>query len=150
VDHSIQVDYYGTKDARALLLLGDSITTDHISPAGAIPEAYPAGQYLVQRNIQPNDFNSYGSRRGNYEVMKRGTFSNVRIKNRLVEPREGGFTIKSPENEDMFVFDAAVKYEEEGAPFIVLNGKEYGTGSSRDWAAKGSLLLGVRAINPLR
>ncbi len=134
------------REARALLLLGDSITTDHISPAGAIPEVYPAGQYLVQRKIQPNDFNSYGSRRGNYEVMQRGTFSNVRIKNRLVEPREGGFTLKFPENEEMFIFDAAVKYKEEGVPLIVLGGKEYGTGSSRDWAAKGSLLLGVRAV----
>ena len=134
------------KGARALLFLGDSITTDHISPAGAIPDIYPAGHYLVQRNIQPNDFNSYGSRRGNYEVMKRGTFANVRIKNRLVKPKEGGFTVKFPENEEMFIFDAAEKYQAEGVPLIVLAGKEYGTGSSRDWAAKGSLLLGVRAI----
>jgi aconitate hydratase len=134
------------KGARALLYLGDSITTDHISPAGAIPDVYPAGQYLVKRGIQPNDFNSYGSRRGNYEVMKRGTFSNVRIKNRLVKPKEGGFTIKFPENEEMFIYDAAEKYQAEGVPLIVLAGKEYGTGSSRDWAAKGSLLLGVRAI----
>jgi len=134
------------KGARALLFLGDSITTDHISPAGAIPDVYPAGQYLMQRDIQPNDFNSYGSRRGNYEVMKRGTFANVRIKNRLAKPKEGGFTVKFPENKEMFIFDAAEKYQAEGVPLIVLAGKEYGTGSSRDWAAKGSLLLGVRAI----
>jgi len=132
--------------ARALLVLGDSITTDHISPAGGISAAYPAGQYLVQHGIQPRDFNSYGSRRGNYEVMVRGTFSNVRIKNRLVKPKEGGFTAKFPGKKEVFVFDAAVEYRKEGVPLIILGGKEYGTGSSRDWAAKGSLLLGVNAI----
>jgi aconitate hydratase len=134
------------KGARTLLFLGDSITTDHISPAGTIPEDYPAGQYLVERNIPPPDFNSYGSRRGNSDVMTRGTFSNIRIKNRLVHPGEGGFTMKFPEGEEMYVFDAAVKYGQEGVPLIVLGGKEYGTGSSRDWAAKGTLLLGVKAV----
>jgi len=134
------------KGARPLLVLGDSITTDHISPAGGIASAYPAGQYLIERGIRPLDFNSYGSRRGNSDVMTRGTFSNVRIKNRLVHPKEGGFTLKFPEREEMYVFDASEKYKQDNVPLIVLGGKEYGTGSSRDWAAKGSLLLGVRAI----
>jgi aconitate hydratase len=133
-------------NARVLLVLGDSITTDHISPAGGISEAYPAGQYLKERHIGPKDFNSYGSRRGNSDVMTRGTFANVRIKNRLVHPKEGGLTKKFPEAEEMYVFDASEKYKQEKVPLIVLGGKEYGTGSSRDWAAKGSLLLGVRAV----
>jgi len=133
-------------DARALLVLGDTVTTDHISPAGSIPGDYPAGQYLAAKNISPWDFNSYGSRRGNHEVMMRGTFANVRIKNSLAHPKEGGWTRKFPEKTEMFVYDAAMKYKEEGTPLIVLGGKEYGTGSSRDWAAKGTILLGVVAV----
>ncbi len=130
----------------ALLVLGDSVTTDHISPAGAIPEAYPAGQYLIAEGVDPDDFNSYGSRRGNHEVMMRGTFGNIRIKNNLVHPKEGSYTLKFPESDEMFVFDAAMQYGREGKPLVVLGGKEYGTGSSRDWAAKGTTLLGVRAV----
>ena len=132
--------------ARALLLLGDSVTTDHISPAGAIPARYPAGQHLISKDVPPEGFNSYGSRRGNHEVMMRGTFANIRIKNKLVEPTEGGFTVKFPENEQLYVYDAAMRYRDQWTPLIVLAGKEYGTGSSRDWAAKGSQLLGVKAI----
>ncbi|MFC1815065.1 aconitate hydratase AcnA [Thermodesulfobacteriota bacterium] len=134
------------KAAKVLLLLGDSITTDHISPAGAFSGDYPAGQYLKDKNIAPADFNSYGSRRGNHEVMMRGTFGNIRIKNRLVDPKEGGFTIKFPGRKEMFVYDAAMTYRREGVPLVVLGGNEYGGGSSRDWAAKGPNLLGVKAI----
>jgi len=134
------------KGARVLELLGDSITTDHISPAGKIPPEYPAGKYLLERGVPVEEFNSYGARRGNHEVMVRGTFANVRIKNKLVAPKEGGYTLKLPEKEEMFVYDASVKYAEEGTPLIVLGGKEYGTGSSRDWAAKGTALLGVKAV----
>ena len=134
------------KNARPLLLLGDSITTDHISPAGTIPEQYPAGIYLKGEKVEPADFNSYGSRRGNHEVMMRGTFGNIRIKNNLVSPKEGGFTIKFPETREMFVYDAAMEYKDECVPLVVLGGSEYGTGSSRDWAAKGTNLLGVLAI----
>ncbi len=134
------------KGARVLELLGDSVTTDHISPAGKIPVDYPAGQYLIAHGVKPEEFNSYGARRGNHEVMVRGTFANVRIKNKLVAPKEGGYTLKFPEREEMFVYDAAVKYAQEGTPLIVLGGKEYGTGSSRDWAAKGTKLLGVQAV----
>ena len=134
------------KNANALLVLGDSVTTDHISPAGAIPEDYPAGKYLKKQNVLPADFNSYGSRRGNHEVMIRGTFGNTRIKNRLVAPKEGSFTLKFPDKKEMFIFDAAIKYMDETRPLVVLGGKEYGTGSSRDWAAKGTLLLGVKAV----
>ncbi|WP_446011525.1 aconitate hydratase AcnA [Candidatus Electrothrix sp.] len=132
--------------ARALLLLGDSVTTDHISPAGAIPETYPAGRYLLGQGVSTREFNSYGSRRGNHEVMMRGTFGNIRIKNQLVAPREGSFTRKFPEDVEMSVYDAAMQYQEEGTSLVVLAGKEYGTGSSRDWAAKGTQLLGVRAV----
>ncbi|MFZ5572259.1 MAG: aconitate hydratase AcnA [Thermodesulfobacteriota bacterium] len=131
---------------RALLLLGDSVTTDHISPAGAIPEAYPAGRYLADKQVAPADFNSYGSRRGNHEVMMRGTFGNIRIKNQLVVPKQGSLTLKQPQREEMFIYDASMAYAREGTPLLVLGGKEYGTGSSRDWAAKGTLLLGVRAV----
>ncbi len=134
------------KNARVLELLGDSVTTDHISPAGKIPPDYPAGRYLIEHGVKPEDFNSYGARRGNHEVMVRGTFANVRIKNRLVYPKEGGYTLKFPEKKEMFVYDAAVEYQKEGVPLIVLGGKEYGTGSSRDWAAKGTKLLGVKAV----
>ncbi len=146
-DFSLAVQEPGDiKRARTLLFLGDSITTDHISPAGSIPKEYPAGKYLLGKGIQPRHFNSYGSRRGNHEVMMRGTFANVRIKNQLVKPREGGFTRKFPGKEEMYVFDAAMGYREEGTPLVVLAGKEYGTGSSRDWAAKGTLLLGIKAV----
>ena len=123
-------------------MLGDTVTTDHISPAGAIPQHYPAGKYLMKKGVPPQEFNSYGSRRGNHEVMMRGTFGNIRIRNILAGPKEGGFTKKFPEAEEMFVYAAAKAYRQEGTPALVIAGKEYGTGSSRDWAAKGSMLLG--------
>ncbi len=132
-------------DARALLVLGDSITTDHISPAGQFAEDSAAGQYLMSKGIAKKDFNSYGSRRGNDEVMVRGTFANVRIKNQIAT-KEGGFTTFLPTGEEMFVYDAAMKYKEAKTPLVVLTGKEYGSGSSRDWAAKGTILLGVKAV----
>ncbi len=132
--------------ARAFLVLGDSVTTDHISPAGAINKDYPAGRYLMAQDVSPEHFNSYGSRRGNHEVMMRGTFGNIRIKNRMVAPKEGAYTIKYPEEKEMFNYEAALAYLREGTPLIVLAGKEYGTGSSRDWAAKGTNLLGVKAV----
>ncbi|MCI5115624.1 MAG: aconitate hydratase AcnA [Candidatus Electrothrix sp. AX1] len=135
-----------TFTARALLLLGDSVTTDHISPAGAIPATYPAGQYLFAQGVHKEAFNSYGSRRGNHEVMMRGTFGNIRIKNQLVAPKEGSFTRKFPEDREMSVYDAAMLYQQERVSLVVLAGKEYGTGSSRDWAAKGTQLLGVKAV----
>jgi len=122
------------------------VTTDHISPAGAIPEDYPAGRYLMANHVLPAEFNSYGSRRGNHEVMIRGTFGNIRIKNKLVAPKEGSFTVKFPAKKEMFVHDAALEYMGESRPLIVLGGKEYGTGSSRDWAAKGTILLGIKAV----
>jgi aconitate hydratase len=134
------------ESARSLLVLGDTVTTDHISPAGAISKDYPAGKYLMDNGVEPKDFNSYGSRRGNHEVMMRGTFANIRIKNKLVEPKEGGFTRKLPDNEESYVFDAAMEYNQKGTHLIILGGKEYGTGSSRDWAAKGPYLLGVKAV----
>lgn len=133
-------------DGRAFLLLGESVTTDHISPAGAIPAEYPAGKYLIEQGVDPNHFNSYGSRRGNHEVMMRGTFGNIRIKNLMVSPKEGSFTLKFPEGKEMFNYDAAMQYKADGVPLVVLAGKEYGTGSSRDWAAKGSRLLGIQAV----
>ncbi len=133
-------------DAKALLLVGDSVTTDHISPAGAIPETYPAGKYLIAKKVAPQDFNSYGSRRGNHDVMMRGTFGNIRIKNRMVGQKEGSYTIKHPEGSEMFIYDAAVEYQAQNIPLVVLGGKEYGTGSSRDWAAKGTSLLGIKAV----
>ena len=132
--------------ARVLALLGDSITTDHISPAGAIKKDSPAGKYLVERGVAPKDFNSYGSRRGNHEVMMRGTFANVRLRNKLTPSIEGGFTLHVPSGDSMTIFDAAMKYRDEGTPLVILAGKEYGTGSSRDWAAKGPALLGVKAV----
>ncbi len=132
--------------ARALLLLGDTVTTDHISPAGAIDPDYPAGKYLVERGVDQTHFNSYGSRRGNHEVMMRGTFGNIRIKNRMIAPREGAWTKKFPENSEQYNYDAAMQYISEGTPLVILAGKEYGTGSSRDWAAKGTALLGIRAV----
>ena len=133
------------KDARVLALVGDSVTTDHISPAGAIGLKSPAGKYLTEKGVEPRDFNSYGSRRGNHEVMVRGTFANIRLRNKLAS-KEGGWTVHLPDGEEMTVYDAAVKYAEEGTPLIVLAGKEYGSGSSRDWAAKGPLLQGLRAV----
>jgi aconitate hydratase len=133
-------------DADALLVLGDSVTTDHISPAGAIPEAYPAGQYLMDKGVPPDTFNSYGSRRGNHEVMMRGTFGNIRIKNQLVSPKEGSYTLVFPEKKEVFVYDAAMEAIKTGKPLVVLGGTEYGTGSSRDWAAKGTSLLNVKAV----
>jgi len=134
------------RSARVLCLLADSITTDHISPAGSIRKTSPAGQYLVEHGVQPIDFNSYGARRGNHEVMVRGTFANVRLKNLLAPGTEGPFTVHVPDGEGMTIYDASLKYAAEGTPLIVLAGKEYGSGSSRDWAAKGPRLLGVRAV----
>ena len=133
-------------NARPLLLLGDSVTTDHISPAGAIKEDSPAGQYLKEKGILFKDFNSYGARRGNHEVMMRGTFANIRIKNELLKGTEGGYSIVQPEGQEMSVYDVAMKYKKRGEDMIVFAGKEYGTGSSRDWAAKGTKLLGIRAV----
>jgi aconitate hydratase len=133
------------KGAKVLLQLGDMVTTDHISPAGKFQPEHPAGQYLVNHGVEKKDFNSYGSRRGNHEVMMRGTFANVRIKNKLAS-REGGWTTYQPTGEEMPVFDASMKYQETGTPLVVIGGKEYGSGSSRDWAAKGTLLLGVKAV----
>jgi len=132
--------------ARVLALLGDSITTDHISPAGAIKEDSPAGAYLTQHQIPVAQFNSYGARRGNHEVMMRGTFANVRLRNQLAPGTEGGWTTHQPSGEQMTIFDAALRYQEENVPLIIIGGGAYGTGSSRDWAAKGTLLLGVKAV----
>jgi aconitate hydratase len=134
------------RGARALAILGDSVTTDHISPAGNIPLDSPAGRYLVDRGVAPADFNSYGSRRGNHEVMIRGTFANIRLKNRLADGKEGGWTRHFPSGDLLPIYDAALRYKQDGVPLLILAGKEYGTGSSRDWAAKGTLLLGVRAV----
>jgi aconitate hydratase len=131
---------------RALAILGDSVTTDHISPAGSIPADTPAGKYLIAHGVQPKDFNSYGARRGNHEVMMRGTFANIRLKNMLALGTEGGWTIHQPSGEKMSIYDAAMRYRDEHVPLIVIAGKEYGSGSSRDWAAKGTILLGVRAV----
>ncbi len=133
------------RGARVLALLGDSVTTDHISPAGSIERNGPAARYLTGHGVEPRDFNQYGARRGNHEVMMRGTFANVRLRNRIAPGTEGGWTVHQPDNEQMSIFDAAMKYQEEGTPLIVIAGKEYGTGSSRDWAAKGPRLLGIKA-----
>jgi aconitate hydratase len=132
--------------ARVLAVLGDSVTTDHISPAGNISKSSPAAKYLVAQGVQPADFNSYGARRGNHEVMMRGTFANIRLRNALLPGTEGGVTLHIPSGESMSIFDAAVRYKAEGTPLVILAGKEYGTGSSRDWAAKGTMLLGVKAV----
>ncbi|MBN1310724.1 MAG: aconitate hydratase AcnA [Anaerolineae bacterium] len=132
--------------ARVLALLSDSVTTDHISPAGAIPADGPAGRYLIDHDVRPLDFNSFGSRRGNHEVMMRGTFANIRLRNQLAPGTEGGVTRHLPGGEQMSIYDAAMRYQEEGVPLLVIAGKEYGTGSSRDWAAKGAMLLGVKAV----
>jgi aconitate hydratase len=132
--------------ARVLAILGDSVTTDHISPAGSIPVDSPAGKYLIANGVKPHEFNSYGARRGNHEVMVRGTFANIRLRNQLAPGTEGGWTLYLPGGEKMSIYDAAVKYREAGVPLVVIAGKEYGSGSSRDWAAKGTRLLGVRAV----
>jgi len=132
--------------ARVLALLGDSVTTDHISPAGSIPAKSPAGQYLIGKGVEPKDFNSYGARRGNHEVMMRGTFANIRLRNKVAPGTEGGVTIFFPTNEQTSIYEASMRYQAAGTPLIVLAGKEYGTGSSRDWAAKGTALLGVAAV----
>ncbi|MCC7499614.1 MAG: aconitate hydratase AcnA [Bryobacterales bacterium] len=134
------------KGARVLAMLGDSVTTDHISPAGSIARNSPAGKYLMDHGVQPKDFNTYGSRRGNHEVMVRGTLANIRLRNQLAPGTEGGITVRLPDGEQMFIYDASMKYQQQGVPLIIIAGKEYGSGSSRDWAAKGVLLLGVRAV----
>ena len=132
--------------ARELAILGDSVTTDHISPAGAIKPDSPAGAYLTERQVRVSEFNSFGSRRGNHEVMMRGTFGNIRIRNQMAPGTEGGVTIHHPSGEQMSIYDAAMKYAADGVPLVIVAGKEYGTGSSRDWAAKGTRLLGVKAV----
>jgi aconitate hydratase len=132
--------------AKALAMLGDSVTTDHISPAGQFRTESPAGKYLTEHGVERKDFNSYGSRRGNHEVMIRGTFANIRLRNQLAPGTEGGVTVHLPDGEQMSIYEASRKYAGEGTPLVVLGGKEYGSGSSRDWAAKGTLLLGVRAV----
>jgi aconitate hydratase len=134
------------RGARVLALLGDSVTTDHISPAGNIARSSPAARYLIEQGVEPKDFNSYGARRGNHEVMMRGTFANIRLRNLLVPGVEGGVTVHLPDNVQASIYDAAMRYKQEGTPLVVLAGREYGTGSSRDWAAKGTMLLGVRAV----
>ena len=134
------------KGLRTLAVLGDSVTTDHISPAGTIPADSPAGKYLIAHGVQPKDFNSYGARRGNHEVMMRGTFANIRLRNLLAPGTEGGWAMHQPSGEKMSIYDAAMKYRDERVPLIIIAGKEYGSGSSRDWAAKGTILLGVRAV----
>ena len=132
--------------ARILALLGDSVTTDHISPAGSIAKDSPAALYLKEQGVKENDFNSYGSRRGNHEVMVRGTFANIRLKNKLAPGTEGGWTTHQPTNKKMTIFEAAEQYKKDKTPLVIISGSEYGTGSSRDWAAKGTLLLGVKAV----
>ncbi|MGA7306168.1 MAG: aconitate hydratase, partial [Rhodothermales bacterium] len=132
--------------ARVLVKVGNSVTTDHISPAGSIPADGPAGKYLQGHDVAIRDFNSFGSRRGNHEVMMRGTFANIRLRNQMAPGTEGGWTTYLPEDEVMPIYDAAMRYQEDGTPLVVLAGREYGTGSSRDWAAKGTQLLGVRAV----
>jgi aconitate hydratase len=132
--------------ARVLVRLGDSVTTDHISPAGSIPKDSPAARYLNEHGVERRDFNSYGARRGNHEVMMRGTFGNIRLRNEMVPDKEGDWTAHQPDGEVMRIFDASERYRSEGTPLIVLAGKEYGSGSSRDWAAKGPMLLGVKAV----
>jgi aconitate hydratase len=131
---------------RALAVLGDSVTTDHISPAGSIAVESAAGQYLISLGIQPKDFNSYGARRGNHEVMMRGTLANIRLRNQLAPGTEGSWTVHMPSGEKMWIYDAAMRYRQEGVGLLILAGKEYGSGSSRDWAAKGVALLGVKAV----
>jgi aconitate hydratase len=147
-DHLVDPDTFvrDLHGLRVLAVLGDSVTTDHISPAGSIPKDSPAGKYLISLGVKPSDFNSYGARRGNHEVMVRGTFANIRLKNQMVPGVEGGVTRHMPDGEQMFIYDASVKYKSAGVGLIVIAGKEYGSGSSRDWAAKGTLLLGIKAV----
>ncbi|MCW8846818.1 MAG: aconitate hydratase, partial [Gammaproteobacteria bacterium] len=133
-------------NARVLALLGDSVTTDHISPAGNISKDSPAARYLIEQGVAAVDFNSYGSRRGNHEVMMRGTFANIRLRNQLAPGTEGGWTVHIPSGEQTSIYEGAMRYKDEGVPLVVIAGKEYGTGSSRDWAAKGTKLLGVQAV----
>ena len=133
-------------NARVLALLGDSVTTDHISPAGSISKIGPAGRYLLEHGVPAKDFNSYGARRGNHEVMMRGTFANVRIRNEMLKDVEGGYTLLLPERQQMSIYEAAMAYQQRHVPLVVIAGSEYGTGSSRDWAAKGTRLLGVKAV----
>jgi aconitate hydratase len=133
-------------DMRVLAMLGDSVTTDHISPAGSIPKDSPAGSYLISQGVQPADFNSYGARRGNHEVMVRGTLANIRLRNQLAPGTEGGWTVHLPDGKQMSIYEASVQYQGDVVPLMILAGKEYGSGSSRDWAAKGVMLLGVRAV----
>jgi len=134
------------RGARVLALLGDSVTTDHISPAGSIPRDSPAARFLIEHGVPPHEFNSFGSRRGNHEVMIRGTFGNIRLRNLLTPDKEGNRTVHLPTGEEMSIYDAAERYAADGTPLLIVAGKEYGTGSSRDWAAKGTLLLGVKAV----
>jgi aconitate hydratase len=134
------------RGGRVLAMLGDSVTTDHISPAGNIPAASPAGRWLIDQGVKVADFNSYGSRRGNHEVMMRGTFANIRLRNELVPGKEGGWTTLERGGDPTSIYEAAMEFQRRGTPLLVIAGKEYGTGSSRDWAAKGTLLLGVRAV----
>ncbi len=131
--------------ARVLVMVDDSITTDHISPAGSFSDKSPAGQYLIERGVAKRDFNTYGARRGNHEVMVRGTFGNIRLRNRLLDGKEGYYTVHLPDGAETTIYDASEQYQKDGVPLIVIAGKEYGSGSSRDWAAKGPLLLGIRA-----
>src|ERR1035437_643736 len=131
---------------RVLALLGDSVTTDHISPAGSAPKDGPAGRHLIAQGVKPADFNSYGARRGNHEVMVRGTLANIRLRNLMAPGTEGGWTTHVPSGEKMFIYEAAMRYQQEGTPLLIIAGKEYGSGSSRDWAAKGVKLLGVTAV----
>ena len=138
------------KDARVLLLLADSVTTDHISPAGNIKKDSPTGDYFMKHQVQQKDFNSYGARRGNHEVMMRGTFGNIKIRNEMALGTEGGFTTLQPDGKVMSVYDAAIVYKKRNNDLVVIAGKEYGTGSSRDWAAKGTKLLGIKAVLPER
>jgi aconitate hydratase len=143
MEPGVVTDFSG---ARVLAKLGDSVTTDHISPAGNIRASSPAGRYLIDGGVAQADFNSYGTRRGNHEIMVRGTFANIRIRNQMAPGTEGGVTLKLPEGTEMSIFDAAMAYQAEGTPLMIIAGKEYGTGSSRDWAAKGTKLLGVKAV----
>jgi aconitate hydratase len=140
-----EADLSDIVDARVLAVLGDSVTTDHISPAGSFAPDAPAGRYLVEQGVAPRDFNSYGARRGNHEVMVRGTFANIRMRNALAD-REGGYTRHLPDGEQMTIYAAGQRYAAEHVPLVVIAGREYGSGSSRDWAAKGTALLGVRAV----
>ena len=139
-------DVKDLKGVRVLAVLGDSVTTDHISPAGSIQPESPAGKYLIEKGVSPKDFNSYGARRGNHEVMMRGTFANVRLRNQMAPGTEGGWTVHLPDKTQTTIYDAAMQYQNEGVPLMIIAGKEYGSGSSRDWAAKGPRLLGVQAV----